>query len=101
MPKALFTTLLKKKTHLDTFVLAYPSIAFQQELLHRFETPTSFANWANARDVGALAKAVFGQLLRTADPMPPDPMHLNEIIVLTAFDAHDHRAQKPCQRPLC
>ncbi|KAI4285288.1 MAG: hypothetical protein L6R38_000770 [Xanthoria sp. 2 TBL-2021] len=43
-------------------------------------------NWANAPDVGTLAKSVFGQLLRTVDPASPDPIRLDEITVLTAFN---------------
>lgn len=82
----LFTTLLKKRKHLDIATLENPSAEFQQELLYRFGTLASLANWANARDVGTLAKAAFGQLLRTADPTSPDPMRLNEIVVLTALD---------------
>ena len=83
----LFTTLLKKKKHLNIVALESPSAAFQQELLHRFETLASLANWANARDVGTLVKAVFGQLLCTVDPTSSDPMCLDEITVLTAFNA--------------
>ena len=82
----LFTTLFRKKKHLDIVVLESASTVFQQELLHRFEVLTKLANWANARDVGTLAKSIFGQLLRTADPTSPDPMRLDEITVLTAFD---------------
>ncbi|KAI4260725.1 MAG: hypothetical protein LQ352_000117 [Teloschistes flavicans] len=81
-----FITILKKKKHLDIVTLESVSAAFQRELLHRFEVLTSLANWANARDVGTFAKSVFGQLLRTADPASPDPIRLEEITVLTAFD---------------
>lgn len=83
----LFATLLKMKKHLDIVALDSPSAAFQQGLLHRFETLKNLANWANARDVGTLAKAVYGQLLRTADPTSQKTMSLDEITVLTAFDA--------------
>ena len=83
----LFTSLLKKRKHLDSVVLDSPSAAFQQELLKRFKVLTSLNNWANARDIGTLAKSVFGQLLRTADPNSPDPMRLDETTVLIAFDA--------------
>lgn len=82
----LFTTLLKKKKHLDIVALESASPAFQQELLHRFEVLTSLTNWANARDVGTLAKSVFGQLMVTADPTSSDPMRLEETTVLAAFD---------------
>lgn len=102
----LFTILLKKKKHLDIVTLEAASTAFQRELLRRFEVLTSLANWANARDVGTLAKSVFGQLLRTADPTSPDPMRLDETTVLTAFDtmiterskrAEDLNAKLPVQ----
>ena len=83
----LFITLLKKKKHLDIVALESASAAFQRELLHRFEVLTSLTNWANARDVGTLAKSVFGQLLSTADPTSTDPMRLDETTVLTAFDS--------------
>ncbi|KAI9783318.1 MAG: hypothetical protein M1816_001416 [Peltula sp. TS41687] len=83
----LFTTLLRKEKYLDIAPVESPSAAFQQELLRRFENLTSLANWANARDVGVLAKAVFGQILRIADPTSPDLMRLDEITVLTALDA--------------
>ena len=82
----LFTNLLKKKKHLDIVALEFASATFQQRLLHRFEVLTNFNNWANARDVGTLAKSVFGQLLRTADSSSLDPMRLTEPSVLTALD---------------
>ena len=83
----LFTTLLKKRKHLDSVVLDSASAAFQQELWKRFKVLTSLTNWANARDVGTLAKSVFGHLLRTADPNSPAPMRLDETTVLNALDA--------------
>ena len=52
----LFTNLLRKKKHLDLVTLEFASAAFQQGLLHPFEVPTNLSNWANARDVGTLAK---------------------------------------------
>ena len=81
-----FTALLKKKKHLDIAALESASATFQRELLDRFEVLTSLANWANARDVGTVAKTVFGQLLRTADPNSTHPMGLDESTVLAAFD---------------
>lgn len=54
----LFTTILKKQKHFDIVALEFASAAFQQEVLHRFEVLISLANWANARDVGTLAKSV-------------------------------------------
>ena len=83
----LFTTLLKKKKHLDIAELEFASADFRQGLLGRFEVLASLANWANARDVGTLAKSVFGQLLRTADSNSSHPMHLDETGALTALDA--------------
>ncbi|KAI4217411.1 MAG: hypothetical protein LQ351_000006 [Letrouitia transgressa] len=82
----LFTTLLKRKGHLNIVALASASAAFQQELLHRFGVLTSLANWANARDVDTLAKSVFGQALRTAHPDSSDPILLEETTVLTALE---------------
>ncbi|OCL14801.1 putative AAA family ATPase [Glonium stellatum] len=82
----LFIKLLKKKKHLDAAALEPPSVALQQELLHRFDTLASLPSWANARDVGTLAKAIYGELLRTSDPTSPNPMRLGEIAILTAFD---------------
>ncbi|KAL8792176.1 MAG: hypothetical protein Q9195_005198 [Heterodermia aff. obscurata] len=82
----LFTTLLKKKKHLDIVALTSASVMFQRELLQCFEVLTSLTNWANARDVGTLAKSVFGQLLCTADSASPDPIRLEETTMLTAFD---------------
>ncbi|KAL8876863.1 MAG: hypothetical protein Q9198_005011, partial [Flavoplaca austrocitrina] len=71
-----FITILKKKKHLDI---------------------------ANARDVGTFAKSVFGQLLRTADPASPDPIRLEAITVLTAFDVmiteRSKRAKIPTKDP--
>ena len=82
----LFTNLLKKKKHLDIVTLEFASATFQQGLLDRFKVLTNLNNWANARDVGTLAKSVFGQLLRTADSSSSDPMRLTEPSVLTALD---------------
>ncbi|KAL9584330.1 MAG: hypothetical protein Q9212_002190 [Teloschistes hypoglaucus] len=82
----LFTTLLKKRKHIDSITLTSASVAFRRELLHRFAVLTSLTNWANARDVGTLVKSVSGQLLRTADPASRDPIRLEEITVLTVFD---------------
>lgn len=46
----------------------------------------SLTNWASARDVGTLVKSVFRQLFRTVDPASQDPIRLDKITMLTAFD---------------
>ena len=83
----LFTSLLKKQKHLDILALESASTTFQQGILHRFEVLINLNNWANARDVGTIAKSVFGQLLRTADSSSLEPMRLTETSVLTALNS--------------
>ena len=91
----LFTNLLKKKKHLNIVVLESASSRFQQELLSRFEVLTDLSNWASARDVGTLAKSVFGQLLHKADPTSRDLIRLDEATVLSVLNVMiDERSKR-------
>ena len=83
----LFTTILRNKKHLDIPALeAALSSDVQRVLLRHFETLASLDNWANARDVGTLAKAIFGQLLRNADPESSALMRPDKSSIFDAFD---------------
>ena len=82
----LFTTNLKNKKQLDISLLEKPPAGLQQEILQHFEKLANLANWANARDVGTLAKAVFGQHLQNANPKSRDLIPLEEGPVIAAFE---------------
>lgn len=64
----LFTQILRQKKHLDIAILEQPSNELCGRLLQRFEALSSLANWANARDIQTLVKAVFGKIMKSATP---------------------------------
>lgn len=68
----LLIRLLKKKKHLDVGVLDPPSAQLTQRLLVSFEKLSKSPNWASARDVQAIQKAVFGKIMKTASPSKND-----------------------------
>jgi hypothetical protein len=55
----------KKNKHLDLSALEAPRLDFQKQMLDGFKTLNGTANWANARDIQTIAKAIFGKLMKT------------------------------------
>lgn len=82
----LFASLLKKHTHLDSSLLESPTSTTKIELLQRFKTLASLNNWANARDVGTLAKAVLNKLMRSADPRSKERIPVDDLTLLLVCD---------------
>ncbi|KAK8224372.1 putative nonsense-mediated mRNA decay protein [Phyllosticta capitalensis] len=64
----LLTSWLKKKKVLELSVIDPPSDAFRSKLLELFATLRSLPNWASARDIQTIGKAVFGKILRSGKP---------------------------------
>jgi hypothetical protein len=58
--------LKKKGRQLDLSALESPSPDFKQLVLDHFETLRNTANWANARDVQTLGKAIFSNLVKSS-----------------------------------
>ncbi|KAK8222739.1 hypothetical protein HDK90DRAFT_500271 [Phyllosticta capitalensis] len=64
----LLTSWLKKKKVLELSVIDPPSDAFRSKLLELFATLRSLPNWASARDIQTIGKAVFGKILKSGKP---------------------------------
>ncbi|KXT13193.1 hypothetical protein AC579_7905 [Pseudocercospora musae] len=58
---------LTKKKGLDVSVLTEIRSEFRGEILTRFDTLASLANFANARDVHTLSKTIYSTVLKSAD----------------------------------
>ncbi|KAL4949890.1 P-loop containing nucleoside triphosphate hydrolase protein [Aspergillus filifer] len=79
--------LSSKINNFDLEALENPSSTFSQELVHRFSRLVQTANWANARDIQTLEKAIFGTALRS---MQNKEIIIGEDLVLgkIAFGRH-------------
>ncbi|KAF4541079.1 AAA family ATPase [Lasiodiplodia theobromae] len=65
------TLLAKKKKGVDASgILDPPTPALREKLVGLFARLAALPNWASARDVGTLAKNVFGRVMRTGGPLP-------------------------------
>jgi hypothetical protein len=73
----------KGKGTFDMAVLEYPGSQFLNHLHERFETLSQTANWAHARDVGELAKLIFGRAIQSAEGLR---LTLTEGDILLAVD---------------
>jgi hypothetical protein len=72
--------------------LEFPRHDFSHGLTRRFERLSNIANWANARDVETLAKAVFGQALQA---LTGKTLVVKEATVLAELDAMiDERVER-------
>ena len=74
-----------KSAPLDLNILAAPSPSFKQNVLDLFEKLCSLESWGNARDVGSLAKDIFGKLISTAT-QPITNLTLTENLVIQAME---------------
>ncbi|GAB7348917.1 hypothetical protein MBLNU459_g7605t2 [Dothideomycetes sp. NU459] len=64
----LLCQLLRKKKALNAEVLESVTSNLKEALLRGFESLSRLDNWGSARDVQTIVKAVFGKILRSADP---------------------------------
>ncbi|KAK8151607.1 P-loop containing nucleoside triphosphate hydrolase protein [Phyllosticta citribraziliensis] len=64
----LLTQCLKKKKGLDLTVLDPPNGAFRAQVLQLFTTLRGLPNWASARDVQTIGKAVYGNIMKSGKP---------------------------------
>ena len=78
-------SLLKNKVDLDMTVLENTETQLHKTLLHRFEILARLGNWANARDVQTLTKAIFNTILKSA-PNVSKILTISEDDVLTQID---------------
>nr|POE47790.1 stage v sporulation protein k [Quercus suber] len=84
---ALLTRLMeKRKNDVDLSILRDSSEPFRQKLQERFSALSQIDNWANARDVSIIQKAVFGKLLATSN-VSTARMVLSEELILQEIDA--------------
>jgi hypothetical protein len=67
----------------DLNALDSPSVQFQKEMTDRFATLAQSSNWANARDVQTLGKAIFGKCVRS---IANSRLAVKEEIVLAELD---------------
>lgn len=67
----------------DLTALDSPSVQFQEEMTSRFATLVQSSNWANARDVQTLGKAIFGECVRS---IANSCLAVKEEIVLAELD---------------
>ncbi|KAK8177442.1 P-loop containing nucleoside triphosphate hydrolase protein [Phyllosticta citrichinensis] len=64
----LLTQCLKKKKGLDLSILDPPDDAFRSQLVQLFTTLRGLPNWASARDVQTIGKAVYGNIMKSGKP---------------------------------
>ncbi|KAK8428842.1 putative AAA family ATPase [Phyllosticta citricarpa] len=64
----LLTQCLRKKKGLDLAVLDPPADAFREQMLQLFGILLDLPNWASARDVQTIAKAVYGDIMKSGKP---------------------------------
>lgn len=82
----------KGNSDFDLSCLEFPRHDFSHGLTRRFERLSNIANWANARDVETLAKAVFGQALQA---LTGKTLIVKEAKVLAELDAMiDERVER-------
>ncbi|KAF2139493.1 uncharacterized protein K452DRAFT_320165 [Aplosporella prunicola CBS 121167] len=96
----LFTQLLKRR--LDVTVLEQPPNDLQKSVLAAFSHLSQLANWANARDVQTLTKAVFGKTISAAsDPKKKLVVDENAIIeqLQKMIDERSHRERNAAAGP--
>src|SRR2546423_4232626 len=91
--------MLQKNRDLDIAILESPRNEFLQMLLHRFKALSALPNWANARDVETLAKAVFGKTIKSATITLQGALTVDEDTIVAEIDAmiaeRKHRSHKP------
>lgn len=83
----LLTTLLQSRKDkispkldvVDINVLEHPSATFKQQLNAQFSILSQISNWANARDVGTLAQAIFRAAVKS---ITNNSLVLNESMIL-------------------
>lgn len=74
----------KGNSDFDLSCIECPEHEFSRKMARRFERLSNIANWANARDVETLAKAIFGETLQT---LTGKTLVLSEVTVLTELAA--------------
>jgi hypothetical protein len=83
----LLVSLLKKKKQFDATLFDNSPPDLTETICNRFEQLGQLPSWANARDVGTIAKAITAQLLRESDPESQDPIKVKRDVVLAALNA--------------
>ncbi|EME81372.1 uncharacterized protein MYCFIDRAFT_139817 [Pseudocercospora fijiensis CIRAD86] len=91
---ALLIKALTKKKGLDVSVLTEIQPGFRDEILARFDTLASLANFANARDVQTLSKTIYGAILKSADPSSKAMAVAPEQVRKAMNDMVDERMQR-------
>jgi len=77
--------LQRKKPHLDCTCVEMPDNRFYQKLLDYFGSLSKTANWANARDIQTISRAIFQIVISTADGTS-SPLMLAEEVVLSQVE---------------
>lgn len=76
----------RRKKDVDCSILCTPSDAFRRTIQTKFQRLSEIDNWANARDVQTLNKAIFNKLL-AVDDQSATRMILTEQLVCDEVDA--------------
>ncbi|KAF7519098.1 hypothetical protein PCG10_010340 [Penicillium crustosum] len=76
--------LSKSQAQFDLVCLESPDFEFKNGMSRRFDRLSKTAGWANARDVGTLAKTIFGKTLQSSSGKK---LVLNKDTVLEALDS--------------
>ncbi|KAL4903296.1 hypothetical protein BDW74DRAFT_54178 [Aspergillus multicolor] len=95
---------LPKVNSFDLDALETPNANFTKKMLNRFHTLIHTANWANARDVQTLAKAIFRVAIQN---MQNKNVSISESLILTHIDHmisertnRENKQSKPRNNPL-
>ncbi|KAL3470349.1 P-loop containing nucleoside triphosphate hydrolase protein [Aspergillus californicus] len=77
----------KSQVEFDITCLQSLDPDFTKEMLQRFGILSQTASWANARDVGTLAKSIFGKTLRSLKVSSGKKLHLGKETVIEELDS--------------
>jgi hypothetical protein len=77
--------LQKRKPYLDCAVLEQATPSFTNFMIEKFQLLAQIPNWASARDIQTISKAIFQKVISTADSSD-QKMSLTELLVLSQIE---------------
>ncbi|KAI9712047.1 MAG: hypothetical protein M1820_001756 [Bogoriella megaspora] len=90
----LLTQLLRKKKNLSTSALSNPTEKFHLEIIAKLDGLSKLANWANARDVQTISKAIFGDIFKSANSAGPNMVVTEECVLKALNSMLSERSQR-------